>query len=137
MLVVLDRLNAGAGAPETRESSSRPSNSAKAAASSPLNAVGDQGPDAPGKRIAMFVCLIFNLGLALMVACNGVLAVGHKSNSDDAGVIFVGIYMIIFASILILYEMIQICPMEQVDLLYKRNFGFLYGTFGKCFYFLL
>lgn len=78
-----------------------------------------------------------NAGLAIMIAANGVLAVGHKDNSDNAGVIFVGLYMLLFAAILFSYEALQLCPFETLDLIYKKNFGFLYGVIGKSMFLLL
>lgn len=72
-----------------------------------------------------------------MVAATGALGVKDSNSVNDTGVIFVGIYLIVFAAILFAYEMAQICPIEAFDLPMKRNFGFLYGPNGKGLYMLL
>jgi len=123
-------MGGGAGGGGTRQSSSNAPRPSEAAS-------GDIGPPAPFKKPTMAACLVMNLGLGLCVAFNGVMAIGHKSNSNDVGVLFVAVYMIIFSSILIFYEMIQICPFQLIDAPFKRNFGFLYGVFGKCCYLVL
>ena len=69
------------------------------------------------------------------MAATGALGVG-QSNGDPA-VIFVGIYLIVFAGIEFIHEIAQIIPHKALDDLWKRNFGFLYGPIGKGSYFLL
>lgn len=71
------------------------------------------------------------------MAATGALGVKNSSSVNDTGVVFVGIYMIVFAGILFAFEMVQIYPTETFDLPMKKNFGFLYGMFGKGFYMLL
>ena len=72
-----------------------------------------------------------------MIAANAVFAMGHKSNSSNVGILFVGAYMIIFSFFLGIYELIQLCPIEALDLIMKKNMGFLYGAFGKSSYLVL
>ena len=98
---------------------------------------GDLGENVPGKRPMMAVCFFMNFGLSLMIAANAVFAMGHKSNVGNAGILFVGAYMIIFSFFLGIYELIQLCPIEALDLTMKKNLGFLYGAFGKCAYLIL
>jgi hypothetical protein len=98
---------------------------------------GDVGPPAPYKTPVMAMCLVMNLGLGVCVLFNGLMALGHKSNTDNVGVLFIATYMVIFSSILVAYEMIQICPIQCIDVPFKKNFGFLYGCYGKCAYLLL
>ena len=56
------------------------------------------------------------------------------SSVDESGRIFVATYMIFFSVLLIMFEISQIRPCENVDFMFKRNFGFLYGTKGKALY---
>ena len=56
------------------------------------------------------------------------------TSNQDAGNVFVGLYMCIFAFILILHEMIEVIQCEGPGLLLKKNFGFLYGVHGKSAY---
>mmetsp|Transcript_171 Transcript_171/g.142 ORF Transcript_171/g.142 Transcript_171/m.142 type:complete len:201 (-) Transcript_171:18-620(-) len=92
--------------------------------------------DPPYKWLIRYSFLIFNLGLAIMMCACGALGVANSTSVTDTGVVFVGIYMLIFGAILFLYEIAQIAPCSALDLLLKRNFGFLYGTFGKGAYLL-
>lgn len=55
---------------------------------------------------------------------------------NDTANVFVGLYMILFAAILFTYEVIQIRPCDALDTMYKKNFGFLYGTITKSLYML-
>lgn len=93
--------------------------------------------DAPYKTIVQGIFLVLNLGLMLFLAAVGALGVGASNSTDDTGVIFVGIYLIIFAGIVFIYEAVQVCHIEMLDNLWKRNFGFLYGTIGKGIFILL
>lgn len=43
----------------------------------------------------------------------------------------VGLYMTLLSGVLAIYEIIQIYPCSLIDLVYKKNFSFLYGLMGK------
>lgn len=73
----------------------------------------------------------------VFLAATGALGVGSASSINDTGTIFVGLYMIIFAAVVFIYELSQMCPGKSLDNLMKRNFGFLYGTIGKGLFILL
>ena len=53
---------------------------------------------------------------------------------DKSGKIFVAVYMFFFASLLFVFEGIQIRSIEALDHVFKRNFGFLYNVMGKSLY---
>jgi len=81
-----------------------------------------------------------NIGMMFFLSVVGALAiasVGSADSTDATGLIFVGLYLLIFASILFIYEIIQLLPFEALDLFYKKNFGFLYGPIGKGMFILL
>jgi hypothetical protein len=78
--------------------------------------------------------MITNLGLSIMMAACGVLGIAQADSTEDTGVVFVGLYMIVFALILSVFEMNQMRPNCGLDNLWKRNFGFLYGPNGKGIY---
>lgn len=82
-------------------------------------------------------CLIMNLGLMIFMAATGALGIGGSDNVDDTGVVFVGIYLIVFAAILTFFEIAQLCPGGRLDEFVKRNFGFLYGNIGKGLFLVL
>lgn len=76
-----------------------------------------------------------NMALMIFLAFVGAMAVKSADSGDDIDVIFVGIYVILFAAIEFLFEISQFCTCFDGTI--KRNFGFLYGPIGKCCYFLL
>ncbi len=53
------------------------------------------------------------------------------------GKVFIAIYMLFFSTLLLMFELVEIKPIETVDYLLRRNFGFLYGAMGKSFYIIL
>ncbi len=69
------------------------------------------------------------------------LLFAHYSDSindvDAVGKIFIGIYMMFFSTLLCVFELVEIRPIESVDHFMKRNFGFLYGAMGKSFFIIL
>ena len=77
------------------------------------------------------------LGLSIFMAAVGALGVGGSTSVNDTGVVFVGLYMIVFAAIIFIYEISQILPSKTLDMFMKRNFGFLYGYIGKGLFLLL
>jgi hypothetical protein len=85
----------------------------------------------PYKGVVKGIFLTLNLGFMLFLAAVGALGIGASDNVSDTGVIFVGIYMILFAAIVFIFEVSQICPCTALDTIIKRNFGFLYGMIGK------
>jgi hypothetical protein len=76
-------------------------------------------------------------GLMVFMAAVGALGIGSANSVNDTGVIFVGIYLILFAGIEFIFEMAQLCPNSSLDNIVKRNFGFLYGNVGKGLFFML
>ncbi len=113
-------------------SSSNPtSNSAPAATSPTTSKSNNNGIDPPYKSVVKWTFFFLNIGFMLFLAAVGALGVGASNNIDDTGVIFVGIYMILFAAIEFIFEISQVMPWEALDTFIKKNFGFLYGMIGK------
>ena len=77
------------------------------------------------------------MGISVMMAATGALVVAKADGVDDTGIVFIGLYMCLFAAILFCYELIQIKPIEKLDGIYKENFGFLYGPNGRGIYMFL
>ena len=69
-----------------------------------------------------------------MMAATGVLGIWQADSTSDTGVVFMGLYMLIFALILAIFEISQLRPTMGIDNLWKRNFGFLYGPIGRGIY---
>ena len=72
-----------------------------------------------------------NMAFAVLLAACGALGVGSANSINDTGIIFVGLYMVLFGIILFLFELNAIKPMDFLESIYKKNFGFLYGPKGK------
>lgn len=95
----------------------------------------ENDPDPPRYKKAFNLALmIINLGLSCMMAATGVLGIMASDSTSDTGVIFMGLYMLIFALILAVFEISQLRPSMGIDNLWKRNFGFLYGPIGRGIY---
>lgn len=62
---------------------------------------------------------------------------GMINGVDSVGKVFIAIYMLFFSILLFMFELVEIRPIESVDYLLRRNFGFLYGAMGKSFYIIL
>lgn len=73
----------------------------------------------------------------IFLAAVGALGIGSAEGIDDTGLIFVGLYLIIFAGLVFFYELAQVLKWERLDLFMKMNFGFLYGVNGKGIFILL
>jgi hypothetical protein len=67
----------------------------------------------------------------IMMSATGALGIKNSSSITDSSTIIVGLYMILFSGMLATFEIIQIYPCSLIDILYKKNFGFLYGLMGK------
>lgn len=127
-VIFLFRLNE-----ETRDSS--PTEKLSDSAARPKSTSKVTGPKY--KSLVSAILTVFNCGCCVMMAATGALGVGAVDSEKDIGVVFVGLYMILFAAILFCYETIQIKPCAALDNFYKRNFGFLYGPMGKGLYMFL
>lgn len=55
---------------------------------------------------------------------------------DKTERVFIAVYMIFFALLLLLFELNQIKSYENIDMLFKRNFGFLSHTVGNALFFI-
>lgn len=110
----------------------------KTSGSEPLNqpdttikSIGQTDVAPKYKGCVKTVFLIINLGLMVMMSATGVLGIGTSSSLSDTSTIIIGLYMILFAAMSGIFEIIQIYPCSVIDNVYKKNFGFLYGVIGK------
>lgn len=91
----------------------------------------------PHKKLVQGAFSFFLIGTSILMAFTGAKAVLDVDNTDEAGSLFIGLYMFLFAVILFVYEVICIKSVEVLDNFYAKNFGFLYGPIGKGLYMLL
>lgn len=75
-------------------------------------------------------------GIATLMAATGILALLDFSGTSggDYTEVFLSTYMIIFAVLLFLYELMWWQGIPPINRIMRKNFGFLYGVRGKGFY---
>lgn len=129
--------NTPAWATSSDRGSESTNNNAINASTPPGSVANTTGGEPKNMAMARSALLFFNAGFSVMVAADGAVGIKNSDNGSDSGIVFIGLYLILFAAILFTYEIIQIYPCDQLDNIYKRNFGFLYGTIGKCAFILL
>ena len=108
---------------------------------------GDGDDGGPRYKMAAQMTLAFiNIGMCIFMAATGVLGImgavelrkeeEESSSNDELAItdVFVGTYMILFGLVLFCYEVAYLSKIEFLNLVMKRNFGFLYGVLGKCCY---
>lgn len=79
---------------------------------------------------------ILNMGLAAMMTALGVLTLiqVHRAGLQDFSEPFLACYMIMFAVLLFIYELMWWSPFPNLNKGMRKNFGFLYGLRGKGLY---
>jgi COPI associated protein len=79
---------------------------------------------------------MLNIGLSAMMAALGVLTLisVHKNGVDGLSEPFLAAYMVMFAILLFVYELMWWRAMPGLNKSLRKNFGFLYGLRGKGFY---
>ena len=115
-------------------SSAMESGTAASSASAPITS---GAADPPYFKLVKTVFFFMNIGLMVFLAAVGALGMGSSTSINDTGLIFVGLYLIIFAGLVFFYELAQVLNWESLDLFMKKNFGFLYGVYGKSLFILM
>lgn len=95
------------------------------------------GEEVPHKALVQGAFSFMLIVTSIVMAFTGFKAIMDVDDSDDAGSLFIGLYMFLFAVILFMYEVICIKSVDVIENFYAKNFGFLYGPIGKGFYLLL
>jgi hypothetical protein len=86
---------------------------------------------------ALVALSILDIGLSVMMAALGVMTIIKVKGAGvgkDFAVPFLAAYMIMFALLLFLYELMWWTPLPVVNRAMRKNFGFLYGLRGKGLY---
>jgi hypothetical protein len=90
-----------------------------------------------GKTMLVLLSML-NIGLCTMMAALGVLtliSVHRNGNAiDNLSEPFLAAYMVMFAILLFVYELMWWRAMPGLNKSLRKNFGFLYGLRGKGFY---
>lgn len=98
----------------------------------------DAEPKKTGSQKACLGFITFWIfGLCVMNSSVAALCISEADGADDTEQVFLGLYMIMFAAIIFLFEISQIGPIKFLDSFYSNNFGFMYNPIGKgCYLFL-
>jgi hypothetical protein len=88
------------------------------------------------RKLLFWVLKIVTISLCMLMVITGGIGLTEIDGFDAIGSILVAIYMMFFGSLLLCFEITQIRPVESVDFMLRRNFGFLYGAKGKAFFIL-
>lgn len=115
---------------------SNPAAAQDAPVSSGVNSSSGSSHEPPFKSAVTWMFFVLNIGFMVFLAATGAIGIGSSNDINDSGLFFVGMYLMLFSSIVVLYELSQVLQIESFDLFMKKNFGFLYGTIGKGFFIL-
>jgi hypothetical protein len=74
-----------------------------------------------------------NIGCCVMMAFSAVLGLFTIADADITS-FFLGIYMLVFAFILFMYELVRMSPFGSWDDLLRQQFGLVYGNQGRGLY---
>ncbi|TFJ86445.1 hypothetical protein NSK_002102 [Nannochloropsis salina CCMP1776] len=116
--------------PAVVRSSSPPEGSSQATAASQLHAESILPSCA---KYVVPLSRFVNMGLACLMAfsaVNGILKIAQL----QLDTFFVALYMFISAAILFFFELCQFKYVAFIDNVFRRNFGFMYGSRGKALY---
>jgi len=96
---------------------------------------GNQGTNSKGGIVLCLLSLV-NMGLAAMMTALGVLTIiqVHRTGLGDLSEPFLAAYMILFAVLLFVYELMWWSPLPKLNKDMRKNFGFMYGLRGKGLY---
>jgi hypothetical protein len=81
--------------------------------------------------IFIYICMyIYNIYIYIYIYTYiytlGVLGIGTSKSISDTSTVIIGLYMILFAAMSGIFEIIQIYPCSMIDNVYKKNFGKLH-----------
>jgi hypothetical protein len=95
----------------------------------------EQGSGGKGGCVLSLLSIL-DMGLAAMMTALGVLTIiqVHRAGLKDLSEPFLASYMILFAALLFLYELMWWSPFPSLNKNMRKNFGFLYGLRGKGLY---
>ena len=79
---------------------------------------------------------LLNMGLAALMTALGVLTIieVHRTGLGDLSEPFLAAYMVLFAILLFVYELMWWSPVPKLNKDMRKNFGFMYGLRGKGLY---
>lgn len=83
---------------------------------------GEQEKAFTSKKIVAVVFHGGTISLSLLMAVTAILGLSMISNANE---IFVGVYMLFFSTLLMVFELNKLRPTEFIDHMFKRNFGFV------------
>jgi len=88
-------------------------------------------------KLALMGLSVLGICLSAMMGALGVLTIIKVKEAGIGGDLsepFLAAYMVMFATLLFVYELMWWSPMPVVNMALRKNFGFLYGLRGKGLY---
>lgn len=89
------------------------------------------------KKLFKYTVVFLDVFFSFLVSSTGALGIKSARSINDSAQIFVALYLILFSGILLFHECMQVCKLHWLDLIIKKNVGFLYGPIGKGCYLIL
>ena len=65
------------------------------------------------------------------------LSMSQADSISYSGEVMTAVYMILFTSVLLVFEVGELKQVTLVEHFYRRNFGFLFNTMGKSLFIIL
>ena len=87
-------------------------------------------------RCIIVLLSIVDIGLAAMMGVLGITSLIEMDFKQlkEITEAFLAVYMVIFAVLLFIYELVWWQPIAALNRTFRMNFGFMYGLKGKGFY---
>mmetsp|Transcript_34152 Transcript_34152/g.38859 ORF Transcript_34152/g.38859 Transcript_34152/m.38859 type:complete len:204 (+) Transcript_34152:154-765(+) len=119
----------GGGAPTTQDTG---------LSSDAVGGNGVNGTSTAGNKSGMILTVlsVLNIAMAALMTALGVLTLLSfgKPFREVLSEAFLAVYMILFAGLLCVYEVMWWMSMPKINKIFRKNFGFMYGLRGKGLY---
>jgi hypothetical protein len=80
---------------------------------------------------------ISTIGLCVLMYITALISMGQADSITYSGKIMTAIYMIMFTTVLLVFEIAELKQVIAVEHFYRRNFGFLFNAQGKSLFIIL
>lgn len=80
---------------------------------------------------------ICTIGLCFLMFFTAIVSMSQADSITYSGKIMTAIYMIMFTSVLLIFEVAELKQVVAIEHFYRRNFGFLFNAKGKSLFIIL
>lgn len=96
--------------------------------------VGNTAQTVDRSKLWQRLISLFLIGLCVAMVALGLLVLMKNRAAEDFAEWFIASYMIMFGTILFIYEILWWCSIGALNRAIRKNFGFLYNIRGKSLY---